>query len=45
MLCIKCKIAFETAYVAGSANETFYYKDFPKYGLEQHKCPECINEK
>ena len=44
-LCKQCDRVFETVYAEGSAKSLFYYKDFPKYGLEEHKCPECINEK
>ena len=44
-LCKGCNKVFESVYAEGSTRNIFYYEDFPRYGLEQHKCPKCINEK
>jgi len=43
-LCKECDKVFESVYAEGSARSLFYYEDFPKYGLEQHKCPKCITK-
>jgi len=43
-LCKQCNRVFESVYAEGSARSLFYYEDFPRYGLEKHKCPKCITK-
>ena len=44
-LCKVCNKVFENVYAEGSTQSLFYYEDFPRYGLEKHKCPKCKNGK